>query len=624
MKKWLWIIVVLSIILTTPSILQRNKVELENNQYEIIIPYHEIMQLVDEGLQKDFVLDKLKGAGLTSISLEAETLELLEYFGHITILDRDSFQEALLTENFSFSSIPTTRGLYIHNNNQEYYDIAPVIKDIFQDVELINYNNQSYFFIPGNPEYIKRLPLGYSDQAIKEITLGGFNLVPRLPEGSKVNDENEILMKQLISMDSNLTAKFLPSGKQMVGYPDDLVKWGQLLGEKKNTLLLTEFNEQKGFTSYAYSMDLNVVRLHSLNMETSPPPQLVETAVRAVKERNIRALFIHIYFKDSAERNLSKSIAVLEMLTKNMPAQFELGKSEPHKLNTQSMLQVLFVLIGSFAFISISLLTLLNRKLALLGVSITLLIGLLTITGDLFTKILALELAIITAIIATIPSNNLISKRSMLANYFRSIGLAFIGIWFIVTLLYGTEYLLHIGAGFRGVKALYVFPMLFVLGYVIINQTQRLNFKQLVKWVAAPVKYWHLIAIGVLGITLLYYISRTGNAGSVSVYELLVRQKLEELLYVRPRTKEFLIGFPFFVLALYLLQTSRKIGLFFLIPGSIGWLSLVNTFTHLHIPLHISLLRSFYSLVLGYVIGLLFIFIYKLTVRYYLKLRTRW
>src|SRR5699024_5464127 len=121
-----------------------------------------------------------------------------------------------------------------------------------------------------------------------------------------------------------------------------------------------------------------------------------------------------------------------------------------------------------------------------------------------------------------------------------------------------------------------------------------------------------------------YYLSRTGNAGAVSSVELAARQALEKLLYVRPRTKEFLIGFPFYILALYVFQRSIMLGKILLIPGVIGFLSLVNTFTHLHIPLYISLLRSLYSLLVGLAVGFVFIFIYRIIVKYVKVLRMGW
>jgi hypothetical protein len=49
----------------------------------------------------------------------------------------------------------------------------------------------------------------------------------------------------------------------------------------------------------------------------------------------------------------------------------------------------------------------------------------------------------------------------------------------------------------------------------------------------------------------------------------------------------------------------------------------MNTFTHLHIPLYISALRTFYSIVLGFIIGYAFIYLYKLGKKYILRVMSR-
>jgi len=69
---------------------------------------------------------------------------------------------------------------------------------------------------------------------------------------------------------------------------------------------------------------------------------------------------------------------------------------------------------------------------------------------------------------------------------------------------------------------------------------------------------------------------------------------------------------------------NRKWGSILLVPGVIGFLSIVNTFTHLHIPVAVSVLRTCYSVVLGFVIGLVFILIFKLLYRWASKAIARW
>ena len=97
------------------------------------------------------------------------------------------------------------------------------------------------------------------------------------------------------------------------------------------------------------------------------------------------------------------------------------------------------------------------------------------------------------------------------------------------------------------------------------------------------------------------YILRTGNFGlPVANMEIVLREFLEKVLVVRPRTKEFLIGHP----ALYILLRERRGKAAWLMPVAvIGQLSMVNTFSHIHTPLLVTLIRTGYGLVFGYIIG---------------------
>ena len=115
-----------------------------------------------------------------------------------------------------------------------------------------------------------------------------------------------------------------------------------------------------------------------------------------------------------------------------------------------------------------------------------------------------------------------------------------------------------------------------------ICQKEGLTPAEMNKILNKEVRYWHLVVFVVIAAVGVFYITRTGNSGTASATELAIRQWLEDTLYIRPRTKEFLIGFPIFVTALYAMSINRKLGSILLIPGVIGFLSIMNTFTHTH------------------------------------------
>jgi hypothetical protein len=140
-------------------------------------------------------------------------------------------------------------------------------------------------------------------------------------------------------------------------------------------------------------------------------------------------------------------------------------------------------------------------------------------------------------------------------------------------------------------------------------------------------KVKHLIILGVVALAGIYYILRTGNFPILDIpaIEEKFRMVLEDLLYVRPRFKEFLIGHPAFIIALYFFKDlKRSYSLYFLsLLAVIGQLNMLNSFAHIHTPVLISLLRTVHGLWLGLIIGLIAVVVLRYLVNYFQKQRVR-
>jgi len=116
-----------------------------------------------------------------------------------------------------------------------------------------------------------------------------------------------------------------------------------------------------------------------------------------------------------------------------------------------------------------------------------------------------------------------------------------------------------------------------------------------------------LAGIGVLGLAFVaLWMARTGNESGVGVSDMEMRFRglLEQLLVARPRTKEFLVGHPAFLLGVVVGGLGRRSwAVLLVLLGFVGQASMVNTFCHIHTPLSLSLLRTFNGLWLGVAIG---------------------
>lgn len=159
---------------------------------------------------------------------------------------------------------------------------------------------------------------------------------------------------------------------------------------------------------------------------------------------------------------------------------------------------------------------------------------------------------------------------------------------------------------FTGVKLAHLIPIVLVAaGYIYKKYGFSMDF---IKDVAkSKVTYFALAVMGLIGVVLIIYTSRTGNAGTVSDLELAFRSGLDRVLGVRPRTKEFMIGYPLMLTLFYYQKQHSYFPL--LIMAIIGQISLVNTYAHVHTPILISLVRSAYGIIFGLIIGLIIILI---------------
>ena len=133
--------------------------------------------------------------------------------------------------------------------------------------------------------------------------------------------------------------------------------------------------------------------------------------------------------------------------------------------------------------------------------------------------------------------------------------------------------------------------------------------KDPISWGAAATG---ILILGVLGV--IWMRSGNDNPNTVSGGELAFRGILETVLPVRPRSKEFLMGFPALVVVLFVLSAVKydplRLGKFSgwvslgIMLGFVGLTDSVNTLCHLHTPVKVSVERDIIGLIIGSGIGL--------------------
>jgi hypothetical protein len=166
---------------------------------------------------------------------------------------------------------------------------------------------------------------------------------------------------------------------------------------------------------------------------------------------------------------------------------------------------------------------------------------------------------------------------------------------------------------FRGVKLVFIAPILLVLlSYLLLGgsgdlkRTTNFLITKVEELLARPIRYRDIVIGSVLGLAVVYYITRSGNFPilPVSGLELKMRTALEQLLFARPRNKEFLIAYPALILAATLLWSGWRRWVWLLVVGATtGAVSVVNSFEHLRTPWLMSFLRGVNGLWVGLLVG---------------------
>ncbi|MBD8519533.1 DUF5693 family protein [Lysinibacillus fusiformis] len=633
-QKWLWGIIVLLLVVSSTGIMMRWNAEQSNDSYEIVIPYDEI-QTVDKNsdLTMDEILSSLKEAGLTTVSLEPLTLKEMEKQNLITVYKENDLAAQLLFTPYKDAVDVTKSGSYIRV--PENTDYQKLIKDSVEPEE-VQIGEEAFYFLPtSNHNFDLKTPIGYDQPAIDMISKHGLGYVFKV-ENADNELANNKLVNQLLALKDGSSGRLLGQGDEAIGFGQ---KKGNQLVEKLSDagyyFYTIESNPLKGESKIAQITDYNMIRLHSININRQTKLKLnesIDRTTRAVKERNIRSIFYHIKTTGNAKENVEQTIDYLNGVHDAMPDHFQPGEPKLFdKVAVPAWVKAAVLLAGIlFTFIVSELVKWMPLRIAAAGFMTVLAIAYFILKSTLFLQAFALIIAVLAPTYAVIKSAQGSTKMSkILVQYLKAVAISLIGIVIVIGLLNGNAFMTGF-ATFKGVKLVYLIPIMGVLLFTLIemnrlaDQNIKKSLSNTVTLLNKELKYWHVLLLIVVAGIGLFYISRTGNSGSVSDLELAFRQWLENTLYVRPRTKEFLIGFPFYVLALYVMGINRKWGSILLVPGVIGFLSIVNTFTHLHIPVAVSVLRTLYSVSLGFVIGLVFILIFKFGYRWVSKAIARW
>ncbi|OCL25477.1 hypothetical protein U472_14110 [Orenia metallireducens] len=608
MKRFLSLIVIVGLLFAIFLITKRHQVESTNRDVELVMDY----SLLAEKEQVDLLI-KLKELGVNSVAFEQESLRTLDTKNRITYYSgRElNFLSKFISQDKDFD----IDNLYITGDNKLLLRLKDLL--VMKLGEGRVEQSGDFLVISDWEDKYLDTPLYFDTEVMAKLKGLRFNLVPRVAANNSVKDFREMI-NRLPDFE-----KVIFSGDNVVGYPEEIKETAKALKENGMTLGVIEpfIAYQLGANQLARRINLNAVRVHSLQQEELAKLGVEKTTDRyfkAVYERNVRVLYLKPF--DEREDTI-KFIKVLAEKLHKFGYHLETAKPFRHMNNNEGL--KLIVAVSIIAIISL-VLTLWSPKLAYLcfGLGTLVLVTLYSFNSQLILELMALKSAIIFPLITFIYLVNSIKGNNTLINtynlFIQGITITLCGGVLIEGLLADREYLLQVSQ-FRGIKLAFLLPLILSTVYYLYFEYGSLGDlkKDINKLLTRKISIQDVIIISTLIIGGIIYLIRTGNNPIIPVtgLELQLRALLEDILVIRPRFKSFLLGHPLLILGIYLSFKEQQY-LWLLLLGLIGQITILNTFSHLHTPFIISLIRVLIGVGLGGVIGGGLIGIVKLISRY--------
>jgi len=174
------------------------------------------------------------------------------------------------------------------------------------------------------------------------------------------------------------------------------------------------------------------------------------------------------------------------------------------------------------------------------------------------------------------------------------------------TMLSGMNYYANVEI-FRGIKLSLTVPIVYtaIATYYMFIKSSDFDLPALTKKVVfSEIKVYWLIIGAVLLAIVSYYLKRSGNVNTISDFERIMRETVTELFPARPRTKEFVVGYPALMLFVYYVK-NYNLKLFnwcFAVGASILFASIANSYCHVFTNYFTICMRVVNGLVVGLVI----------------------
>lgn len=622
-NRLLTILLAIGVIGAAWALSHRYKVETNNRAVEIAVDYSETAKLAGAAnVTVTEALSRLKEAGATSLAVQQPTVSDLVASGQISIRKANG---TILTG----SSQDAYQALIGSNIPTEVARPFVTLPDVGSAWELR---------VKAAPEYVLAMPVDIPQEAFDAAKEADLAVVARLCNYPGVSLAG--MEKTMSRLEQEGVRTVIFAGDEVLGFRGAIHDVSDALKKHELVFGSVEFARQKGDQKLSEKMMPSVVRVHSITaaeMGALDQTTAVERLVKASKERNIRLLYVRMFdFGDAGL--LESNVDYVKSISAGLMAE-GMGVKEAHPFTdpgvpVPAMAMMAIGVAAGIMLLFVSIVRFSTKLVLVAFILIALLFVGMVLSGiPLGVKLVALisaiafpALAVISAAQGTPESSSSTSLRVFMweaaGRFMGVVAVSSAGGMIIAGLLAQERFMLRVDQ-FAGVKLAHMLPII-VVAFVLAagvgwgaatwrEQIERIN-NSIKRLAAQPVLIGHSVLALIVLVMIGMLLARSGNEPGVGVsgLELKFRSILDTVLFVRPRTKEFLVGHPALFLGITAALGGRRgWAALLLVIGTIGEVSVVNTFCHIHTPIATSVLRAAIGSVLGLALGIVLLLLFS-------------
>ena len=637
--------------------MERHAVEEDSRTVELAIDYEGLLELAArEGLPAEEVLAEAKAAGITSLAVYETTFKKFNENGKANAVKGADILAAYHTGTLTDPRWRTLVedgkivGTEIYVVSHDPVTYAELKEDLLRRfgaarITVLTVGTDEVIAVKDLYEVFLKRNIGLPSDEMRAVNAAGFDVIARPSNyyDCTPDDVHAVFAR----MDGIAVSAIVFSGPVTLGVPKALQTTIDEMRARRLSLGLIEgvtqlqFYKQQGMDEIAKGVGYDhVARLYSIPLDELKKLKIdaaVERWETTDEERNIRINLLRIYEEPAPSMTLletnmkyfADTRAALEAKGFKIGRAGMFASYEPSRV--LRALVIMGVAAAGVLYLSLVIPALnRRRKTVLLCFVVAALISMMPIligAGSKVRLVAALASANLFPALAIVALLDLLRTRRFpkdtplwrilvagLVLLGITSALSMIGASYLSGALADTRYLLEFDI-FRGIKLTFVLPMILVAAAFL----QRFDIfdgqfdasagvlGQLREIMGTPVRVGSLLGGLVLLGALVVLVLRSGHTSGMPVpgIELKMRAALEQLFYARPRTKEFLIGHPAFLLALYGAARQWKTWIIFglVLAATIGQGSMVETFAHMRTPVEMSLVRGIGGVFLGGAIG---------------------